>query len=282
MESVPIRNEMMKAGKTKNYVLQYVINTYLLFVLLMIVLGGIATVLLHGTQLVMKWLISITAWTPTYVFLLMFKKLYPNSTIKDFYKNAFYEKLNIRLIVTMTIIQIFIFVLSVYMVSIQKVVITFRMLNLSYKVVIPALLFTLIQGPTGEETGWRGYLLPSIEKKFGVVKGSLMTSLIWAFWHAPIWFFETEYSGVALLKYIIVFVICITSLGFSISICYYHCNNLFIPIWMHFVFNLLGGTFIYSKFELVEWYAVFYFILALCSFIWYKNLQKSSIAGSCA
>lgn len=274
MENVSIRNKIIEKEMIKSYELQYIIYTYGLFVLLMVVLGGIAKVLLHGTPLVMKWLISITAWTPTYVFLLMFKKFYPNSTVKGFYKNAFYEKLNIRLIVTMTIIQIIIFALSVYLVSIQKVVITFRMLDLSYKVIKSAILFTLIQGPTGEETGWRGYLLPAIEKKFGVVKGSLMTSFIWAFWHAPIWFLDTEYSGFALLKYIIAFVICITSLGFTISICYYHCNNLFIPIWMHFVFNLLGGTFIYSKLELVTWYAVFYFILALCSFIWYKKLQQ--------
>lgn len=68
----------MKAVKSKNYMMQYVIYTYGLFGLLLLTLGGIATVLLNGTPLVVRWLTAITAWTPTYVLLLMFKKLFPN------------------------------------------------------------------------------------------------------------------------------------------------------------------------------------------------------------
>jgi hypothetical protein len=39
----------MKAEKTKNYIIQYVIYTYGLFGLLLLTLGGIATVLLHSS-----------------------------------------------------------------------------------------------------------------------------------------------------------------------------------------------------------------------------------------
>jgi membrane protease YdiL (CAAX protease family) len=163
---------MMKTEKPKNYIMQYVIYTYGLFGFLLITLGGIATILLHGTPLVMKWLTSITAWTPTYVFLIMFKKLCPNSTVKDFYKKVFNKKLNIRLLVTIALIQIFIFISSVCMVSIQRDVPTISLLDFSFTTVISALFFTLIQGATGEETGWRGYLLSAVEGKFGVAKVS--------------------------------------------------------------------------------------------------------------
>jgi membrane protease YdiL (CAAX protease family) len=261
----------MKIKKEKNYMLQYTIYTYGLFLLLLLTLGGIAKVLLHGTPLVMEWLMAITAWTPTVIFLLMFKKLYPNSTVKDFYKNAFMEKLNIRLLVSITLIQIIIYVLSVYMVSTQKAVSTISLLNFSFSTLISTLFFTFIQGPAGEETGWRGYLLPAVAKKVGIVKGSLIVSLIWAFWHAPIWFLGTGYSGTILYKYIIVFVITITSVGFIIGICYHRCKNLFVPIWIHFIFNLLGQTFKGSMADLVVWYAVFYFIMAIGSFLWYKS-----------
>ncbi len=147
----------MKIGETKNYIIQYVIISYGLFVLLMFTLGGIATVLLHGAPLVMRWLIAITAWTPTYVFLLMFKKLYPNSNVKDFYKKAFSKKLDIRLLMTTSLIQLFIFIASVYIVSIQKGVSTIGMLDFSFSTVISALFFTLIQGAVGEESGWAIY-----------------------------------------------------------------------------------------------------------------------------
>lgn len=263
----------MKTEKTKSYIIQYVVYTYGLFWLLLLTLGGIATVLLHGTPLVMRWLTAITAWTPTYVFLLMFKKLYPNCTVKDFYKNVFNKKLNIRLLMTTTLIQILIFISSVYMVSIQRGVSTISLLDFSFPTVIAALFFTLIQGPTGEETGWRGYLLPAIEEKFGVVKSSLIVSLIWSFWHTPIWFLGTGYNGTVLLKYIIVFVICITSVGFIIGISYHHCKNLFIPIWIHFMLNFFGETFTGSRVDLVTWYAVFYSIIALGSFLW--NIRGS-------
>lgn len=261
----------MKTEKTKNYIMQYVIYTYGLFGLLLMTLGGIATVLLHGTPLVMKWLTAITAWTPTYVFLIMFKKLYPNSTVKGFYKKVFKEKLNFRLLLITASIQIFIFISGVYMISIQRDVPTISLLDFSFPTVIYALFFTLIQGATGEETGWRGYLLPAVEKKIGIVKGSLIVSLIWSFWHAPIWFLGTGYGGTELIKYIIAFVICITSLGFIIGIYYHQGKNLFIPIWIHFMFNFLGEMFKGSLIDLVSWYAVFYFIMALGVFWWNKS-----------
>lgn len=263
----------MKTEKTKNYIIQYVIYTYGLFGLLLITLGSIATVLLHGTPLVMKWLTAITAWTPTYVFLIMFKKLYPNSKIKNFYKKAFNIKLNIRLLVTTTLIQILIFIACVYMISIQKGVLPLSMLDFSFPTVISALFFTLIQGATGEESGWRGYLLPAVGEKIGILKGSLIVSLIWSFWHAPIWFLGTGYSGLVLLKYVIVFIVCTTSLGFIIGICYHRYKNLFIPIWIHFTFNFLGEIFRGSLIDLVSWYAVFYLIGAL-GFLWWNKSHR--------
>lgn len=264
-----------KMKKTKNYMFLYIVYTYGLFALLLIVLGGIGTILFNGTPLVMKWVVSITAWTPTYVFLLMFKKLYPDSTLKEFYKNAFSKKINIRLLATTTLIQTIIFLLSVYMISVQNGVSVFSLLNFSNEVIIPTLFIILIQGPTGEETGWRGYLQPAIEEKFGVVKGSLIVGLIWAFWHAPIWFLGTGYYGTELLKYIIVFFISIASLGFIIGLCYHYCKNLFIPIWMHFVLNFLSQTCTGSQLDMVTWYALFYLITAIGFALYHKlRLRK--------
>jgi len=270
-----------KMKKTKNYMFLYIVYTYGLFALLLIVLGGIGTILFNGTPLVMKWVVSITAWTPTYVFLLMFKKLYPDSTLKEFYKNAFSKKINIRLLATTTLIQTIIFLLSVYMISVQNGVSVFSLLNFSNEVIIPTLFIILIQGPTGEETGWRGYLQPAIEEKFGVVKGSLIVGLIWAFWHAPIWFLGTGYYGTELLKYIIVFFISIASLGFIIGLCYHYCKNLFIPIWMHFVLNFLSQTCTGSQLDMVTWYALFYLITAIGFALYHKlRLRKRIMNGS--
>lgn len=261
----------MDIVKSKRNILLYVIFTFVLFGLLLATLGAIATYIFHGAPLAMRWLTAITAWTPTIVLLMLFKKLYPDSTIKAFYKKAFRQKLNVKLLVTITLLQILIFASSVFMASILGKVPTFSLIDASLAIVLPALFFTLIQGATGEESGWRGYLLPAITEKVGVVKGSLIVSLIWAFWHAPIWFLGTGYHGAELVKYIIVFVICITSLGFVIGICYFRCHNLFVPILIHFTFNFLGELFSGDLIDLVMWYAVFYLMLAFGFYFWHKS-----------
>ena len=48
------------------------------------------------------------------------------------------------------------------------------------------LSFTVIVGGGLEEVGWRGYILPFLEKRFGLIIGSLILGIIWAVWH--VWY----------------------------------------------------------------------------------------------
>lgn len=38
---------------------------------------------------------------------------------------------------------------------------------------------------TGEEIGWRGFLLPRLTRRFGFTTGCLVSGIIWAVWHYP-------------------------------------------------------------------------------------------------
>jgi membrane protease YdiL (CAAX protease family) len=40
-----------------------------------------------------------------------------------------------------------------------------------------------IFGPLFEETGWRGFALPRIQKRFGPLRGTVLLGLLWAGWH---------------------------------------------------------------------------------------------------
>jgi membrane protease YdiL (CAAX protease family) len=49
-------------------------------------------------------------------------------------------------------------------------------------------LFSVITGATGEELGWRGFLLPRLQTRFGPLVATLLTGAVWALWHLPLWF----------------------------------------------------------------------------------------------
>jgi membrane protease YdiL (CAAX protease family) len=55
-----------------------------------------------------------------------------------------------------------------------------------------AVLLTLgvqvITGASGEELGWRGYLLPRLGERIGALSAALVMSTLWAFWHLPAFF----------------------------------------------------------------------------------------------
>ncbi len=48
-------------------------------------------------------------------------------------------------------------------------------------------LWVLAFSVAGEETGWRGYLLPRLLDRSGPLRASLALGLVWALWHLPLW-----------------------------------------------------------------------------------------------
>jgi len=50
----------------------------------------------------------------------------------------------------------------------------------------------------GEESGWRGFLLPELTKKYSLRVSSLIVSAIWIFWHFTAFFFNSTYVNMGL------------------------------------------------------------------------------------
>jgi membrane protease YdiL (CAAX protease family) len=53
-------------------------------------------------------------------------------------------------------------------------------------------ILSIVTGATGEELGWRGFLLPRLQEKFNALISTLIVGVIWALWHLPLWTLEGQ------------------------------------------------------------------------------------------
>lgn len=106
---------------------------------------------------------------------------------------------------------------------------------------IPAILIAgIYAGPLGEELGWRGFLLPELQKKFSPLKSSLIIGIIWFFWHLPLFWAPvgTLVSGNFSITSIITYFVIINCLSIIITWLYNQSsNNLWVAIFFHLSIN---------------------------------------------
>jgi CAAX protease family protein len=74
----------------------------------------------------------------------------------------------------------------------------------------------------GEEPGWRGWLLPHLQAKYGAVRSTLIVTAIWALWHAPFFAYRYDFGAG-------------TVVGFFVGL-------VAGAFWLTFLFNSTGGS----------------------------------------
>lgn len=52
--------------------------------------------------------------------------------------------------------------------------------------IVRSILFTLIVVGIGEEPGWRGWMLPELQKRFNPLVSSIFLGIAWGLWHFPL------------------------------------------------------------------------------------------------
>lgn len=103
--------------------------------------------------------------------------------------------------------------------------------------VLPVNFFLLYTAFFGEEYGWRYYLLPLMQKRFGIRGGVLVLGVVWGIWHLPVdLFYYTQDSQ--LLMVLAQQVTCIT-LGIFFAYAYMKTDNIWVPVVLHFMNNNL-------------------------------------------
>lgn len=232
-------NTLSNKIKNLDMMWKYVIFAYLLFWVMVIGICGTASMVFNASPLTMRWLANLCAWSPTIALLIMLNKLRPNMSIKDFYLAAFKEKLRFNLLLISSVavlggILLTLWILSAF--SPQSFNTFFSLGAYSFPL---SIVLSFLSGPTGEESGWRGYLRIELNNKYGFVKGSLLLGVVWAFWHTVLWFVDSDFTGLTLIPYIIANVVVMTSLVIIMNVVLDRNSNLFNAIWIHFCFNVL-------------------------------------------
>ena len=97
----------------------------------------------------------------------------------------------------------------------------------------------------GEEYGWRYFLQPIMQKKFGMKLGVILLGLVWGLWHIPVdTMFYTEDS---VPQMIVGQMITCVFIGIFFGYAYLKTNNIWVPVAMHFLNNnlipIITGTF---------------------------------------
>lgn len=98
------------------------------------------------------------------------------------------------------------------------------------------IVIVLFGGPLQEEFGWRGFLLPRLQKKFHPVFSAVIVGVVWSFWHLPMFFI----SGTGYNDFLIYMVETII-LSIEITWIYNKTNgSLLFPILIHGIDNTYG------------------------------------------
>ena len=101
--------------------------------------------------------------------------------------------------------------------------------------VLPVNFFLVFTAFFGEEYGWRYYLQPLMQKRFGMRGGVLLLGDEWGIWHIPVdVFYYTQDSQ--LLMVLAQQITCIT-LGIFFAYAYMKTENIWVPVVLHFLNN---------------------------------------------
>lgn len=201
------------------------------------------------------------AWTPTFAFLIIRRKVEPDKTLLRSIADRFATR--IRPAGLLVAIFLPIAVTAVVWAGHSLIVgtpMTELVTNVSAGGVAVLFASHVIRGAVGEELGWRGYLQGELCKRHSLFGASLIVGVVWGLWHLPLWF-VSGYQGVELLLYSVSFLVAIVS--FSVVIAFVHRGgNLLLPMILHLMFNFSGSLLALDTITIVVGSAIVYAIIA--------------------
>lgn len=102
---------------------------------------------------------------------------------------------------------------------------------------LPINFFLVFIAFFGEEYGWRYFLQPMLQKRFGLRWGVIILGIVWGLWHMPVNLFYYS-PGSGLESMAAQQITCIT-LGIFFAYAYMKTQNIWVPVILHYLNNNL-------------------------------------------
>lgn len=256
---------------------KYYVCTCIVFVCFLLLIG--ASMQITKSQTIITIMKMASAWSPTIVFVFMFHKIYPDKNFFSFLKLQFKERVQLSTVFCILGLFCLVVVGRLFVTSIYSGMPMSAILVSSPIFFVTSFFYNLVWGPTGEELGWRGYMLNQLQKIHSPLKSAVILGGLWGFWHIPMCLVDGGYSGLKLVQYIVI--VCIECMALSIIIAaFYNLNhNLIIPILIHQLNNYLTWIQVNDGLYMMTLNAIFYSIVAVILVL--VNYKKC-LYGKCA
>lgn len=221
---------------------------------------------------------TMAAWTPTFVLLLMFKRLYPQDQRLQFIKRQFTQQMNLQVLLLAIVLPLTIFICTLIFACFLFKSPVPELITTAPASLLYMLAFHLAGGALGEELGWRAFLLSEFQSKHNPIKSGFAVGVIWGFWHLPLWL-VSGYGWPELGLYIVSFLVSIICCSILIAILYHKCRNLWIAVIVHVLNNYLLGLFTFDVIHSLAIFSVFYIIVtSIFVLLNRKSLRNNSLA----
>ncbi|MFF5993150.1 type II CAAX endopeptidase family protein [Lysinibacillus sp. KU-BSD001] len=99
----------------------------------------------------------------------------------------------------------------------------------------------MIIGGGLEEIGWRGYLQPTLQKRWSPFTSTLIVGAIWAIWHLPLWFVVGSNQ---MNMNFLWFTLIALALSFLMTVIYLSTKSIFLCIIFHALINSFWEVYI--------------------------------------
>lgn len=136
----------------------------------------------------------------------------------------------------------------------------------------------------GEEYGWRFFLQPKLQKRFGARIGVIIGGVLWGIWHVFLDFLYYDYGNANALIIICGRMITCISLGIFFGFAYMVTKNIWVPIIMHYLNNNLLFLLENGVETEYSWRTVFSLLLTnsilFCSVLGIRKIWKNNLKGS--